>query len=163
MRPLQISAGRLTNHTNEKSEAQPSFTQSPNKQVLSDRLNLFYCVHCVELGISQAGTESTVLFFPPEMGPLCVHKSTNSSFACGALLAGQLCAGVSRKVMERLPVECVNRKQRKSSHRHNTLQWTGCFPSFTNREFFCGCGCFCMGGSGSGKGCAAFFGRQGET
>lgn len=136
-------------------------TTSKQPQVLSLRLKLFHCVHCTELGISQAGTEHSAAF-PPEMGPLCVHKSTNSSFAHGALLAGQRCAGVSRKAMERLPVECINRKQRNSSRVVTRYNEQVVFTPSANREFSCG-GRICTGGSGSGEGCAASFGRQGET
>lgn len=43
-----------------------------------------------------------MLFIP--MGPLCIHKGTNSLSANDMLLAGQLCVtvSVSEKMMERL-------------------------------------------------------------
>lgn len=136
-RPLQTSAARPTNHTDEK-EKQPTHRATPSNrlynlrhdnrsqrkhttskqtQLLSRRLNLFDCVLCTGLGTSRAATERThgAAFPPLKTGPLCVHKSTNSSFARGARLAGQGCAGVLRKVMGRLPVERVNRKQRDSN------------------------------------------------
>lgn len=64
------------------------------------------------MGISQAGTENIVPFF--QMGPLCVHKSTNSLSANGVLLAGQLCASVSvsEKIIERLLVAETDRKKK---------------------------------------------------
>lgn len=55
------------------------------------------CLH-IQLGISQAGTENAaqfVFFVFPQIGPLCSHKSTNSSYPNSLLVWPVSCVSVS--------------------------------------------------------------------
>lgn len=71
-----------------------------NKTGLLIRLTLcsaLFCLH-IQLGISQAGTENAaqfVCFCFPQIGPLCSHKSTNSSYPNSLLVWPVSCVSVS--------------------------------------------------------------------
>lgn len=71
-----------------------------NKTGLLIRLTLcsaLFCLH-IQLGISQAGTETAaqfVFFCFPQIGPLCSHKSTNSSYPNSLLVWPVSCVSVS--------------------------------------------------------------------
>lgn len=109
-----------------------------NKTGLLIRLTLcsaLFCLH-IQLGISQAGTENAaqfVCFCFPQIGPLCSHKSTNSSYPNSLLVWPVSCVFPGQKDREKETEKKI--RPDITVMCHIILQGTGCFSRFLFSTF----------------------------